>query len=91
MQIHIRFIQDNLFRLDFRKIKNLIDQGKQRFATFQNRAKVLLVFPGDGATPGHNLRKSDNRIQRGPEFVAHIGQKGAFGPVCRLGGILGMV
>jgi hypothetical protein len=37
----------------------------------------------------HQLGKAQNGVERGAQLVAHIGQKNAFGPAGRFGGLFG--
>ena len=43
--------------------------------------QVLLVFVGEVGIPKHQLAESQDGIQRGAKFAAHVGQEGALGPV----------
>ena len=35
----------------------------------------------------HDVGEADDGVQRRPQFVAHIGQEGRFGEICRFGAV----
>ena len=65
-------------RLDLGKIQNIIDQAEQMRTRSVNIRNILLILRlSDGAIEftRDDLRKSDDRIERRAQLVAHIGKE----------------
>ena len=83
-QIKILHLQVELLRLNLGEIENVVDQAEQRFATYANnfsKTSLLVVKFGIKQQPGH----ANDPIYRSSDFMAHVGQKLAFGGACHLG------
>src|ERR1700691_203051 len=77
-----------LTRLDLRDVENVIDNLEQVFARTPNIVGIIGVDRFANRTHDlvlDDLGKADDGVERGPKFVAHIGEKGRLRPVRRLG------
>ena len=75
IQFNIRVIQLQRSRLNLRQIKNITDELQQQGIIVLDDADIFLLFLfffGRRQYP----RETDNSIQRGTDFMAHIGQEG---------------
>ena len=64
-------------RLDFRQVKYVVDQGKQVPPCAEHpikRLKLVLSLQVS-CIFAQDLGKADDGIQRGAQFVAHVGQE----------------
>ena len=55
-----------------------------------NNPHILMDFGGQPRVAPNQLSKAENRVQRRPQFVAHIGEKRAFGAIRVFGGVFGL-
>lgn len=91
---HIDFIdvQIDIAGLDLGKVEDLVDQFEKMAA---GRVDVAGIF-GDlfrrqrVTVAGKQIGKADDGIQRRAQFVAHVREERALGPVCGLGLLLGL-
>ncbi len=74
-------LQLRLACFDLGQFQDIVDQRQQMVAGTIDDIEVAPVVSGDLAGIGHHLRKADHRIERRPQFVAHIGQKHALGAI----------
>src|SRR6185369_5604096 len=63
--------------LDLRHIDDVVDEGKQVFSSPENDGKIhfLLIIHGAYPLVEKNAGKSDHRVERGPELMAHAGDE----------------
>ncbi len=89
-EAEIDLLDFELARLDLRKIENVIDDDEQRigrrFDHFQIFA-LLRIQLGIERQIGH----SDNAVHRCADFMAHVGQKIALGPIRCFSRIFGLL
>ena len=74
-------------------VEDVVDEAQEVVAAVENVADVGLVVRDRDRTKhlvAHDLRETDDRIQRSPQFVAHAGQEGTLRPVGGFGGLLGL-
>ena len=78
--------QAKLARLDFPEMQDVVDDAQQVVAGLANVVKVLALLAGHGPADAlrQKVREADDGIQRGPELVAHRGEKAALGLVGHL-------
>ncbi|MDT4865701.1 hypothetical protein FQZ97_1005200 [compost metagenome] len=79
MQIERGILDLEQTRLDLGEVQNVVDQIQERVAG----ARDLFEFFSRGNFTGFALRQirhAQHRIERGANFMAHVGQKFAFGP-----------
>ena len=95
-QVAIAQIQRQAANVIFGQIEDLIDEREQMLAAAVNDRNAFLRFRKEEfRVVLEELSKTDNRVQRRAEFVAHVRQKYAFGAVgvfslfCRLSEFLG--
>ena len=72
--------------LDLRQVEHVVDQREQVVARGQDVVEVLLLLLVDlaeHALPQH-LREADDRVQRRPQLVRHVGEELALVPAGRL-------
>ncbi len=84
-QINVAFIQRDAPGLDFRQIQHLIDERQQMLAAALNNRQTLPRLRRQIRRMRQQLGKAENRVERGAEFVAHIGEKRAFGVIGGIG------
>ena len=82
-QVYIRQMKRHAPRFDFRQIQHVIDHRQQMLPAAPDNVKMFVIFRRKAAAPAHQLRKAQNRVQRGAQFVAHVRQKHAFGVIRR--------
>ena len=56
-----------------------------------NNPHILIDFGGQLRVAPNQLSKAENRVQRRPQFVAHVGEKRAFGAIRVFGGVFGLL
>ena len=87
-------IELQLARFDFGKIQNVVDHPQQVLASLLNLAHIAHLT-GVQTRLQRQVRHTDDGVHGRANFVAHIGQEVAFGPVggiCRLfGGLQGLL
>jgi len=86
------FAELKLTGVDPRKIENIVDDTQQEPAALVDVLGVSLLLrvqPSRDAGREH-LREADDRVERGPQFVAHIGEELRFGPTGGLGALLAL-
>ena len=79
-------LQVNLARFQPRKIEDAVDQRQQGFAAGPNDARKLLLSRGQRRLQ-QQIAHADDRVQRGANLVAHVGQEFGLGPVAGVGGV----
>jgi hypothetical protein len=80
-QIEMGCLQLNPARLDLGDVQHVVDQVQQVFAAAIDKVQILLLIRSGMAIIVHQLRKSQNGVQGGAQFVAHMRQESALGPV----------
>ena len=77
-------LDDQLVRLDFREIENIVDDAEQRGPRAVDFGDIVALL---GRQIGFQakMRQADDGIHGGPDFMAHIGQEHALGLGRRLG------
>ena len=79
-----RRFQLDLARFDLGEVQDFVDDAQQRLAGFQHhRQQFPLAVVQIGVQ--HQFADSDDRVQRGADLVAHVGQELALGPIGRFG------
>ena len=76
--------------LDLRHVQDVVDHFEQIVAAGENVVAVFLVFLRPERSEHaafHDLGKSDDGVERGAQFVAHIGEEFGFGLVGFLGAV----
>ena len=83
MKLHGFHIQ--LAGFDLGEIQNVVNNPQQRIGRRLNLIQIILLF---GCQLGfqRQVAHTDNRIHRGADLVAHVGQKITLGP----GGFFGL-
>ena len=66
-----------LARFELGQVEDVVDELEERRAAVTNRANVLRLLGGE-ALRLEQLSEAENGIHRSANFVAHVGQKGAF-------------
>ncbi len=87
LKIERMVLQLELARLDLGEIENVADDGQERVGALADGLRVILLLRvelGAEQQTGH----ADDRIHRGADFVAHVGQEFRLGLVGLLGGVL---
>ncbi|EKD39550.1 MAG: hypothetical protein ACD_75C00373G0005 [uncultured bacterium] len=69
-------------RFHLGEIEDVVDQSEQIFTAAPNIFQIFLLLVIDRAKQPveQHLGKTDHRIERGAQFMAHIGEKVGFGP-----------
>jgi hypothetical protein len=81
----------DLAGLDLRQVQDLVDQFQQVPAGLRDLVDaVLLVRRGRGCARVHQLRETQDGVERRAQFVAHVGQELGLGTVGGLGRQLGV-
>jgi hypothetical protein len=75
---------------DFREIQDVVDDGEERVCGETNQAEIFALVRRELGVQD-KLGHSENAVERGADFVAHVGQESAFGGVGGFGGALGVV
>ena len=79
-QIEVNRFQAEFARFDFRKVENVVDDAEQSVSALLDRLSLVALFGGQLCVEqevGHAV----NAVHGGADFVAHIGQKLALGPI----------
>ena len=82
------FLEGHFLGVDLRQIENVIEQIEQVVGGVGNLVQLVALAGVDVAATEH-VGHADNGVHRGTQFVAHIGQEGALGPIGGLGSLLG--
>ena len=72
-----------LARLDLRKVENVVDDGEQALAGARNHFRVATRARRQFSR-GEKLRHHEHAVHRRANFVAHVGQERALGPISRV-------
>ncbi len=83
-------VQIQLAGLDLREIQNVVDQCQQRLPRFPHHVQVLTLGIGQFGVE-HEISHADHGIHGGTDFMAHVGQEVAFGPVGDFRRLLGLL
>ena len=75
--------------LDLRDIQDIVDDREQVVPGVADPLQPLRVF-GRHAVPAQQVRQPDDRVQRRPDLMAHVGQERALGLVRRVRLIAGL-
>ena len=78
VQVEQFFIEFKLAGLDLGHVEHAIDQLQQMAAGFVDQPGIFLVARRSHRAknlPRHHFGKTDNRVQRRAQFMAHIGQE----------------
>jgi hypothetical protein len=78
-QIEILHGEFELAGLDARNVQNVVDDGEQDLGGFPGGIQGIVLFRGQGRGQSQ-LGHADDGVERGADFVAHLGQEIAFGP-----------
>ena len=79
-------VQPQLFRPRLGIVEHLVDQGQKRLARGADRFDEQPLFVRKRGVR-EQLGHADHPVQGGADFMAHVGQKGRLGAVCRIGAI----
>ncbi len=77
-------VQSKLARFNLREIENVVDDAQEMMCAGLNVADIASIALGSKRAEHlarHGFRETNNRVHRGAEFVAHIGQEIGFGPI----------
>ncbi len=87
------FDEIELAGIDLCQVENLVDDVEQMHPTLANITDIFLLarIQRPGRTPLQHLGKTENRVERSAQLVAHIGEKLRFGQACRLRFGLGLL
>jgi len=89
LQIENLFMQLGLAGVETGDVENVVNQRQQMRATFMNVAQIFFVARRAQRTKSlilHGLGKTQDRVQRSAQFMAHRGEEGGFGLAGGLGG-----
>jgi len=78
LQIEFENLQIELFRLDLRKIQDIVDQSEQRFGAGFDAFGIAPLVRGEFGIE-QKIRHTDDSIHRSSDFMTHVGQEIAFG------------
>ncbi|VVN69660.1 hypothetical protein PS685_04959 [Pseudomonas fluorescens] len=73
-QIERNAVEHQLAGFDFRKIENLVDDAQQVVGRFFDGVQVVELARGQLAFL-QQVGKTEDTVERGADFVAHVGQK----------------
>ena len=65
-------------RLDLREIENVVDERQKRLARLLDGVQIVALFLGEGGAE-RQVGHADDRVHRGPDLVAHVGEELALG------------
>ena len=89
IKIHRFALEFHFASLNFGKIKDIVDQCQQIFPAGLNGFKIIFrLFLHNKGT--EQVGKSQYRIHGCTDFMRHIGQKFAFGPICAFSDLFGL-
>src|SRR5262249_62099581 len=76
-EVEIRQFELHPPRLDLRQIEDVVNQGQEMASGLQNVLQVLALFLIDLPEQSleEHLGKADDRVQRSPEVVGHVGEE----------------
>ncbi len=87
-EIEINAIELEATGLDLGEIENVVDEREQIVGRGANHFQVFALLDGKRGVE-RELGHADDAVHGSANLMAHIGQKGALGPIGRLGGFLG--
>ena len=87
-QIEILHGEFELAGLDAGDVQDVVDDGEQDLGGFPGGVQGVALFRGQGRGQGQ-FGHADDGVERGADFVAHLGQEIAFGPGGGFGRVLG--
>ena len=67
-------VQDQLAGLNLGEVQDVVDDGKQDLRGFPDGAQMVPLLPWQGALQ-EQLGEADDAVQRGADFVGHVGQE----------------
>ncbi len=88
MQVKAVFIERRPASLDLGHFQHIVDQRQQMFTTAGDHPQTFLLLRSERWIAVHQLAKAQDGIEGRAQFVAHIGQEDALGPVGGLGRLL---
>ena len=86
-QLEVDRLQFELAGLHLGEVEDVVEQSQQRVGRLQNDVEILALLVREGGLQGQ-LGHAHDAVHGGADFVAHVGQEIALGPVGLLGGIL---
>ena len=87
-QIEIDRLQLELAGFDLREVQDVVEQPQQRIGRLLHQVQVLALL-GRQLGVEQQFGHADDAVHRRADFVAHVGQEFALGPVGPLGLFLG--
>ena len=81
-------VDQQLAGFDFGEVQDVVDDGQQRFGRALDQQQVAALFVVQ-RTVEHQIGHADDAVHRGADFVAHVGQKLAFGSAGGFGSVFG--
>ncbi len=76
-QIKGRVFDDEFTRVNFRQIKNVVNNRQQIRGRFFNGVQIIMLL-AVYLCSGQQVTETDNTVKRGADFVRHIGQEFRF-------------
>ncbi len=89
-QAEIRGLNGQLAGFDFREIENIVDEGEQGVGRTLDQAQAFALFGAEVGLKGQ-FGHTDDPVHGRADFVAHVGQEFALGPIGGFRGFFGDV
>ena len=89
LQCEVGRVELDLARLDLGEIEDVVDHLQQMLAGIGDLAQVVELARTERLAP-QQVRKTQHRIERGADLVAHVGQEGTLGLAGGVGRGLGL-
>ncbi|MEZ4649696.1 MAG: hypothetical protein R3E97_13110 [Candidatus Eisenbacteria bacterium] len=86
MEVHGRFLEHHVIRLDLREVQDVADQSEQSLTAGPDRLDMVLLQLGQRLGLAKEAGHTDDPIHRRTEFMAHVREEGILGLRRRLGG-----
>ena len=83
-------IELHLAGFDLGEVQDVVDQLQQLAAGIKDAPQVVLLARRQRVS-AHQVRKTQHRVHRRADLVAHVGQEGALGLVGRVSRLLGLL
>ena len=81
--VEVAFVQLHFFRLNLGKVEDVVDQCKQMFSSAFDLDQPIQL-PWRWVAAAQQMSETDDGVHWRADFMAHIGQEGAF---CHVGGV----
>ncbi len=84
-EVEWRLLEGELAGFDLGQVEDVVDDAQQVPGGGVDLFQALGLFEG-GGFPLHDVRHAEDGVHRRADFVAHVGEEGALGPVGGFGG-----